>query len=130
MVWLGYAGLSGAIVFSMALLAWIVGLRGEAVLQLVTYAGASLLALGLIVHLCAITLRPRPKRPPPSVALLRQPTVQAAATRPEVATARLAQPPSQDPGAIGALWPKQAARLSRGQPARHADKRNALITSA
>jgi hypothetical protein len=77
MVWWGYAGFSGAVVFSLALLGAIMGLRTEAVLSLVAQSGASLLGFGLVVHGCALGLRRRPKLPP-SALLPREPSIQAA----------------------------------------------------
>jgi hypothetical protein len=77
MVWWGYAGFSGAVVFSLVLLAAIMGLRTETVMSLAAQSGASLLAFGLVVHVCAIGMRRRPKLPPSAI-LLREPMVQAA----------------------------------------------------
>jgi hypothetical protein len=59
MIWWGYAGLSGAIIFSLALIAAIVGVSLEGILALIANAGAALLALGMLVHLCAMTVRSR-----------------------------------------------------------------------
>jgi hypothetical protein len=57
MIWWGYAGLSGAIVVSLALIAVIVGVSVEGILALAANAGAGLLALGLLVHLGALAVR-------------------------------------------------------------------------
>lgn len=108
MIWLGYAGLSGAIVFSMGLLAWIVGLPTESVLRLLTLSGAFLLALGLGVHLCAIALRRRPKRPPPMPIMLKQPVVQAAPKRAEPIKPAQHRPQQAAPS-LAVLWPNQPA---------------------
>jgi hypothetical protein len=63
MIWWGYAGLSAAIVFSLVLIALIVGVSTEDILALVANTGAALLALGAFVHLCAIIVRNNRRRP-------------------------------------------------------------------
>jgi hypothetical protein len=106
MIWWGYAGFSGAVVFSLALLAAIMGLRTETVLSLVAQSGASLLAFGAVVHVCAIGMRRRPKLPP-SAALLREPVAQAAAPKPAADIGKLKPIPRKlEPGVpVPALQP-------------------------
>jgi len=59
MIWWGYAGLSGAIISSLVLIALIIGVSTESILALVANTGAALLAVGMLVHLCVIALRNR-----------------------------------------------------------------------
>lgn len=59
MIWWGYAGLSAAILFSLVLIALIIGVSTGTVLALAANTATVLLALGVFVHVCAITLRNR-----------------------------------------------------------------------
>ena len=59
MIWWGYAGFSGAIVISLALLAFIVGVSVEGILALTANTASALLAFGILVHACALGLRRR-----------------------------------------------------------------------
>jgi hypothetical protein len=115
MVWWGYAGFSGAIVTSMALIATIIGLSTEVVLALVAQSGVALLVLGLIVHLFAIVLRRAPK----PVTSVRAPVavVRATATvQPLLLPKPVDVPRKPVPsvpaveGSAAVLWPSAAAR--------------------
>jgi hypothetical protein len=105
MIWWGYAGFSGAIVASMALIASIMGVQTEAVLSLVARSGVMLLALGVTVHLLAIVMRPRPpKRVVPT------PVVVATRGAPSAALLAPKAPVRQQPtGSAAVLWPAQKA---------------------
>jgi hypothetical protein len=63
MIWWGYVGLSGAVIFSLVVVALIVGVSTEDILALVANTAALLLAFGMFVHLCAIAVRNRLRRP-------------------------------------------------------------------
>jgi hypothetical protein len=115
MIWWGYAGFSGAIVASMALIASVMGLSMEIVLSLVARAGVVLLVLGLIVHLCSIALRRAPK----PVTSVRAPVAVSRATAAvqpipvkRVDPPRVAVPSAQPAvqGSAAVLWPSAAAR--------------------
>jgi hypothetical protein len=112
MIWWGYAGLSGAIVLSMALLASIMGVSTEAVLSLVARSGVVLLAVGIMVHLVAIGVRPRGPKP-----VTRMPVaVPRAAPAALLAPIKRADAPAKATvssqsaaGSAAVLWPAQKA---------------------
>jgi len=119
MVWWGYAGFSGAIVASIAMLTSVLGLSTEVTLSLVAYTAAGMLGLGVAVHLLVLLLRiasaPRTRPAPPKrmePVYLRPNAVQAAAQ--PAASAALLKPigksAARGPGAIGVLFPQQAAQ--------------------
>jgi hypothetical protein len=121
MVWWGYGGFSAAIVTSIAMLTSVLGLSAEVTLNLAAYTAAGMLGLGVAVHLLVILVRaaatPRPRRsmPPPQIepSFLRPPVVQtASAAQPPASAALLkpiGKPAPRGPGAIGVLFPQQAA---------------------
>lgn len=59
MIWSAYAALAGAIVASMVLLAWIVGVPQESLMRIAVQGSAFFMALGMLVHLFAIAVRRR-----------------------------------------------------------------------
>lgn len=59
MVWLAYAGFTGAVVFSILLLAWTIGVPSEAMVQLAVTTTAVMLGCGMVMNLCIVALRRR-----------------------------------------------------------------------
>jgi hypothetical protein len=59
MIWSAYAGLAGTIVVSLVFLAWIVGVPEQAMIRIAVQGTAFFMAIGMIVHLCAIAIRRR-----------------------------------------------------------------------
>lgn len=115
MVWWGYAGFSGAIVGSVAMLATVVGLSADVILNLVAYVAGGMLALGVAVHLTVLLVQiasvPRTRPAPPKrvePAFLRPAPVQTAASQAPLKP--LAKPDQRSPGAIAVLFPQQAAQ--------------------
>ncbi len=104
MIWWGYAGFSGAIVISMAMLASIIGVQTDAVLSISARAAGALLVLGVSVHLIALMMRPRPPKRPvaPPIAVARPSSVALLAPKTPVV-------PQQPVGSAGVLWPAQKA---------------------
>jgi hypothetical protein len=131
MIWWGYAGFSGAIVLSMALLATIMGVSTENVLALIAQSSVVLLTLGIVVNLCVIALQARPwlrSSRPTAAVVLRQPVVVVQATAPAKNPLAAKFAPVPAPAAkpvpkpmsvpkpvprhkhIATLWPTQAAQ--------------------
>lgn len=114
MIWLGYAGFSGAVVLSIAMLMSVLGLSAEVTVNVAAAAAAAMLGAGVAVHLLvllvAVARAPRRRPvPPPRMepAFLRPPAVQAAAPAP---LKPIAKPATAAPGAIGVLFPTQAVQ--------------------
>lgn len=120
MIWLGYAGFSGAIVTSLAILAAIVGVSTEAVLSLIAWSAGALFGAGALIHLMIFGLKRGAKS---VVASVRAEPVEPAFLRPSagplttsaVATAAaspkgkpLATPLKSRPGAVDLLFPQRA----------------------
>jgi hypothetical protein len=120
MIWLGYAGFSGAIVTSLAILATIVGVSTEAVLSLVAWSAGTLFGAGALIHLVIFGLKRGAKSvvgsvkaEPVAPAFLRPSagplTTSAVAMAPSPSKAKaLAAPLKGRPGAVELLFPQRA----------------------
>lgn len=121
MIWLGYAGFSGAIVTSLAILATIVGVSTETVMSLVAWSAGILFGAGAFIHLAIYGLKRGAKSVVASVkaepvvtpAFLRPATrVQAvAAIAPPTGASKgkaIAAPLKNRPGAAELLFPQRA----------------------
>lgn len=117
MIWLGYAGFSGAIVTSLAILATIVGVSTEAVVSLIAWSAGALFGAGALVHLIIFVLRRGTrnavvsvKAEPAAPAFLRPVAPQAATAAPAVSAKgkAIAAPLKSRPGAGELLFPQRA----------------------
>lgn len=120
MIWLGYAGFSGAIVTSLAILAAIVGVSTETVMNLVAWSAGTLFGAGALIHLAIYGLKRGAKSVAASVraepvapAFLRPAAgVQAAAVTGAPAVQAkgkaIAAPLKNRPGAQELLFPQRA----------------------
>ena len=63
MIWWAYAGFSGAVVCSIVLMALIIGVPQNALMQIATAAASIMLGAAIFAHIAVIMLR-RPKRTP------------------------------------------------------------------
>lgn len=110
MIWLGYAGFSGAIVISIAMLASIIGVQTDVVLSIAARAAGALLVLGVSVHLVALMMRRRPKAPAraPIAVVRAAPSAVQAIKRVDPAAKPVATQ-TRGPGAANVLWPEQPA---------------------
>jgi hypothetical protein len=117
MIWWGYAGFTGAVSLCVALLAAIVGLSGEIVLNLAGVTAGGLVAFGVTVHLFVLMLRATARSAKRAVVA---PRVEPAFLRPQASSAvasaqsapsGLLKPigkPARGPGALEVLFPQQA----------------------
>lgn len=121
MIWLGYAGFSGAVVTSLAILAAIVGVSTETVISLVAWSAGALFGAGALVHLAIYGLRRGAKsvvasvvkaEPMPPAFLRPAVGIRAATTiAPPVTSPKgkpIAAPLKKRPGAVDLLFPQQA----------------------
>jgi len=115
MIWWGYAGFSGVMALIAAVLAAIVGLSSEIMLNVAGLTAGGLLAFGVAVHLLVLMLRATARSAKRAVVA---PRVEPAFLRPQggMATAavtpqpKTASKPVPRPGALDVLFPQQAAR--------------------
>ena len=61
MIWWAYAGLSGAVVGSVVLMAWIIGVPQHALMQIATTTASVMLGGAILANIAAIMFR-GPKR--------------------------------------------------------------------
>jgi hypothetical protein len=59
MIWWAYAGLTGTIVLSLVLVAWIVGVPANGLMQLAIATTTLMLVTGMLVSLAVVAVRRR-----------------------------------------------------------------------
>ena len=57
MIWWAYAGLSGAIIFSLLSTAWMIGMPADGLVTLVIHASLVMLALAMIANILGMVFR-------------------------------------------------------------------------